>query len=329
MKTVSLLNQDRRRVRATHRVSGFTLVEMLVVIAIIAMLASLITGAAVMARGAAKRAVIVTEIGQLEMACQAYKEKFGEYPPDGTDVPTVTRHIAKAFPRFTGTPPAYLTAATRLGPMQSLVFWLGGMPDPVTGQPIGFSADPTNPFDATNASRIRPFYDFNPAQLATGRLDVSSTANALNTYRYWPTGVTRHHHRRRIQLLRVHRLLPRENSNYTLDGTSIEAVPTPGVIKSVQDVDAASTTVYPAYNSSASLPQPPTPPTPPTTTVWVNPQSFQIFSSGVDSRYAPLTVVTKGLAFPSGTNIGTNPDGTTSRDNITNFAGGTLESRMP
>ncbi len=64
------------------RAAGFTLVEMLVVITIIGILAGLVIPAVVVAMRKAKEATIVMEISQLDMALKAYKEKFGEYPPD-------------------------------------------------------------------------------------------------------------------------------------------------------------------------------------------------------------------------------------------------------
>jgi prepilin-type N-terminal cleavage/methylation domain-containing protein len=142
----------RRRVRRS-----FTLVEMLVVIVIIGILAGLITGAALVVQRKAKNTVMRTEIADLEAALVAFKEKFGDYPPDGTDGTAVTAFVARAFPRYRlGTLPA---AATSANPTTALVFWLGGMPDG-TGVPNGFSANPTNPFDGST-SRIGPFYEFN------------------------------------------------------------------------------------------------------------------------------------------------------------------------
>ena len=61
---------------------GFTLVEMLVVITIIGILAGLAIPAVIVARNRAKITAVAMDIKQLEMACQHYKEKFGEYPPD-------------------------------------------------------------------------------------------------------------------------------------------------------------------------------------------------------------------------------------------------------
>ena len=86
----------------------------------------------------------------------------GQYPPASTDNPkAVEQFLAKAFPKYKGGLPEkykHLDAAS------SLVFWLGGTTDK-DGKMIGFSATPDNPFDTANASRIGPFFDFDPKRL--------------------------------------------------------------------------------------------------------------------------------------------------------------------
>jgi type II secretory pathway pseudopilin PulG len=130
---------------------------MLVVITIIGILAGLVVTAALVARKKAKNAAIVIDLNQLEAALKAYKEKFGEYPPDFAGLqntqsdPTtgqtyqvgvqrlILRHLARAFPRYT---PAggwngfktdvdtnwHINVDT-LTPSTALMFWLGGQPD--------------------------------------------------------------------------------------------------------------------------------------------------------------------------------------------------------
>lgn len=141
---------------------GFTLVEMLTVIAIIGILVALVAGAMVAVRPRVQKAMIDAEIKQLEMALEAYKATYGEYPPDGTDATAVKRHLAKAYPRATG------LNVTGINPGNALVFWLGG---PIKdGRPIGFSKKPTNPDftgSDTTTPRTTPLFEFNPAQFGT------------------------------------------------------------------------------------------------------------------------------------------------------------------
>ena len=170
--------------------SAFTLVELLVVIVIIGILMGLITGAASMARSSARRAGIGVEIANLDLALKKYRDQFGEYPPDCTDVSSnltgtpgavFMRHLNRAFPRFVlpaaagSTPQAqfnYLKGQflnisglnlSYLDASGSLVFFLGGWPivpgyayshGNFSGQMVYFSSDPTDPFDlyATNAN---------------------------------------------------------------------------------------------------------------------------------------------------------------------------------
>ena len=68
---------------------GFTLIELLVVIAIIAVLASLVAGLSGTAGRKMKESRIQAEIAAIETAIEAYKVKFGHYPPDNPDNPVL------------------------------------------------------------------------------------------------------------------------------------------------------------------------------------------------------------------------------------------------
>jgi prepilin-type N-terminal cleavage/methylation domain-containing protein len=200
---------------------AFTLVELLVVIVIIGILMGLVVGAASMARNAARRAGISAEISQLDLALKKYRDTFGEYPPDCTDMvggqgTYFMRHISRAFPKFYvpgSNPQAQFSwlnnkfAAVsgiylaNLDPSEAMVFFLGGWPllqnSPYykagfSGQLVYFSSDPTDPFDISAyaaggyaripTSRMQPLFTFDPLRLQAGR---------GNLYQFFPrTGVS-------------------------------------------------------------------------------------------------------------------------------------------
>jgi len=100
--------------------SGFTLVEMLVVITIIGILVGFTAVYLGPVRVAARNAAINVEIDQLEMSLENYKNEYDDYPPTFIDVNLVAelgdtvpnrdrqndarnaviRHLRRAFPRY-------------------------------------------------------------------------------------------------------------------------------------------------------------------------------------------------------------------------------------
>ncbi|MBL9082219.1 MAG: prepilin-type N-terminal cleavage/methylation domain-containing protein [Planctomycetales bacterium] len=145
---------------------GFTLVEMLVVITIIGMLMALVSVAVWKALERANQTKIIVEIGQLQSAIQAYKEKAQQYPPCLAQINIADRkvrfmrHVQIAFPNsnyatssgtfdtirnnlmagngVTSQPYNYKNAAgdirqldlNTLDQAEAIVFWLGGFPTP-------------------------------------------------------------------------------------------------------------------------------------------------------------------------------------------------------
>lgn len=65
-----------------QRNKAFTLIEMLVVISIIGVLAGLTVGISKLASDKMRRSRVKAELNALTMAIDAYKAKFGVYPPD-------------------------------------------------------------------------------------------------------------------------------------------------------------------------------------------------------------------------------------------------------
>jgi prepilin-type N-terminal cleavage/methylation domain-containing protein len=185
-----------------HRRSGFTLVELLVVITIIIILMGLLTPVVMIALGRAKEGRITLEIATLDGAIKAYKEKRGSYPPsDFTNLGTATyaggnfntgslntnslqyialsNHLSKAFPRcnvqteiaaiIVSNPNYPGKFPAPVSPAQAIYFWLSG-----------FSTDVEHPISAllTNSvgSREAPFFEFDKTRLSYANGNIPSTA---------------------------------------------------------------------------------------------------------------------------------------------------------
>ncbi len=152
---------------------GFTLVEILVVIAIIGLLVGLLLPAVNAARRSAKRARIKMEMASLVEALERVRTELGggEYPPDGTNAIDIQRFCRKAWPRVNwGNGGGGALAYPVCSADTALAFWLGGVQDGATNLFVGFSANPQNPFD-NNPSRVGPFFEFD-------RSNFKSTAPA-------------------------------------------------------------------------------------------------------------------------------------------------------
>src|SRR5688572_6155428 len=110
---------------------GFTLVEMLVVLAIIGVLAALLLPAVMSAIVRARTAAVAIELNQLNSAIESYKQDKGDYPPNFRDAAVLSRHIRKCYPKidnqYFNEFIAYLNVAGNgIDEGESLVFWLAG-----------------------------------------------------------------------------------------------------------------------------------------------------------------------------------------------------------
>ncbi|MDO4585919.1 MAG: type II secretion system protein [Planctomycetia bacterium] len=162
---------------------GFTLVELLIVIVIIGLLAGITSVAFHGVRQSVKSSLISTEMSQLSMALDAYKNKFGEYPPDFSDQAAVEKHLRKRWPRYNGSedyPDPVIDFNVRirtawnllpdsdLSYISSLVIWLGGLPSADNpNKPGGFFLNPTDPFNSSTGQREETFFDFDPKYIKT------------------------------------------------------------------------------------------------------------------------------------------------------------------
>ncbi|MDB4365777.1 prepilin-type N-terminal cleavage/methylation domain-containing protein [Pirellulales bacterium] len=182
--------------------SGFTLVELLVVITIIGVLAALITPAVFQARRSGQISAIKAEIDLLHMAMMHYKNEYGSFPPavsPGGSSGVAASHIQRLFPRSSPSPSAVTDDA-------ALVGWLGG-----------YSKNPTNPLALPRVklfefdqNRVTSTNQFHP------REKLGSPYRYVNSAQYFLTRTPTSYTLRPFVQLRVTEDL---NGNGVLDGT--------------------------------------------------------------------------------------------------------------
>src|SRR5579863_2377979 len=163
-----------------HLRPSFTLVELMVVIVIVALLASLIVPALFQAQRKAREAKVVAEISGLSTAIASFKAKYGVEPPSqivihltaaGWNSDAANRGIIRGiWPQFdftmgsgSGTAyPSYWTDPVTLNSGECLLFFLGGIQTAAKQPPGGFAKDPRYPFApvSVTANRDGPFFEF-------------------------------------------------------------------------------------------------------------------------------------------------------------------------
>jgi prepilin-type N-terminal cleavage/methylation domain-containing protein len=309
--------------------SAFTLVELLVVIVIIGILAGLITVGASRALIAAKETRVKTEVDNLHGAIEAYKQKYGEYPPSNMyDRQALIRHIARAFPRSNPASPGFLMPPPETSAAEVLTIFLGG-----------FTADPQYPFSEPyidkngngkwdNLPASDPNYealmDWNGngahdgGQIATGSAIFSFDKSRLTVgnrgFVYKPQGLEAPY-----VYFRVNDLTPTSYMPFW-DPAAVPPLSLPNVQGIAVAYLAAATGGAPANQAA-------------------NPESFQIISAGLDNDYGSVLMKanpgtpppaqvpdpTGYKVFPTGTNYSTGDN-----DNITNFnSSRTLDDARP
>jgi type II secretory pathway pseudopilin PulG len=164
------------------------LVELLMVIAIIGILVGMgVVGINAGAKAIQKRAIAL-EVAAISQAVEAYKMKYGDYPPDGSSRAAFEAHFRKAFPNIKPSefgllvPPLVnsQTPASVMDPAEALVFCLGGFSNnpqlPFSGAGGPFSKADGGGYQY-NVDRSNGFFEFGQEKLTLGLQGTATQSN--------------------------------------------------------------------------------------------------------------------------------------------------------
>jgi type II secretory pathway pseudopilin PulG len=312
------------RARRPFQSAAFTLVELLVVIVMITILAGMLLPAVNRVRIKALNARIAMEIKNMERGFEAYKEKYGDYPPDFTDWDVVERHVDTAWSHIERGNPAREWELFRMhamhwnvSPAEALAFWLGG-----------FSTNPKRPFTGKGGPFIR--YVPNPSRPNEIHL-VPNPDREPGVFEFDMSRVSREHEGI-VPVASPFRVYtpPGRNEPYVYFDSRRYAIgyywpdqrlPADAPIRRGRGVARPYLSTRPSPSSPFGL-------------EWVNKHTFQIISAGLDGHYGSIIsdpanpLAEPRQQYPLGANYLSPGDG--DDDNIANFSeGGPLKDSKP
>lgn len=353
-----------RRVRR----AGFTLVEVLTVIAIIGVLVGLLIPAISAARRYIAQSAMAFEVLTLSNAIDQYKNKYGDFPPDGSNSSVLQKHLKQVFPNMAPTELVLLddyadcitgSPVGVMDPPEALVFFLGGFSDDPaypfsgvggpffiqdsSGAQVNSSTPPASRGSVQyNVTRNNPFFEFKQEQLyldtSTGltistdeALLASSPNDLLPAFR--PSGSN----------IAPYVYFDSRTYSFPVSGDRFFNYYAPsdrGVARPYKS-DDLRTTVAPTVNADAHF-------------RYADDDSFQIIGAGLDDFYGGIAGLPNGglagqfnaspvfYAYPSGQSLNISngnkgdftrysEDGSASfqLDNVTSFSDGVLEDALP
>lgn len=282
--------------RPSHQTgrSGFSLVELLMVILIIAALMALILPSLGGARDSARLAQVKAEVTRLETAIAAFKARYNVNPPSFIAIPATgsawtgiyassRRELRKIWPQFSFATNGGLgnTGPVFLSGDECLVFFVGGVYTGSATSPayIGFSKNPATPFSSTGANRDSSFYEFDPGRF------VDIDGDGLLSYIDTLSGQTSPF--LYISLESKSNVQQQPDVPDTFDIANVPTVDSSGVLTAWVDRQLGNPAL--AYHQNAAR-----------TVKWKK-DSYQLISPGKDNTYgaASSTAVLGALAYPA------------------------------
>jgi prepilin-type N-terminal cleavage/methylation domain-containing protein len=195
-----------------QRRTAFTLIELLIVIAIIAVLVALLDPAVMMMAVKGTDAKEINDLKQLDIALNLFKADKKCYPPSKIVLypsyadyfkglnPLYDQDSLQAINRiwpnlgaFTyinwastvnPAPPGFPATGVILEGDQCLVFFLGGVYDPAQNGMMGFSTNPKNPSMDNAAGERKKYFDFPAGRLSTSK--STSFPSYMDNYAQMP-----------------------------------------------------------------------------------------------------------------------------------------------
>ena len=277
---------------------GFTLVEMLVVVAIIGILAAILIPTLYGVILQAQRSTIAQEVNQMHQAVESYKQNQQDYPPDFSNPSIVVRHFRKAFPRHdevrivnNATGQFKIDAVqdlidANITPSEALVFWLSQLAN-----------DPRRPLTAGPSAERKVVFPFEEERLILTRtIKVGKLRDASNVPDN-TTGID----------LRLFQYVPEHGVDapyiyFDSRTYRIASIPWPP--------GATSEAVRPYLRRVKNEAQP--------FLKFANPSTFQILSAGIDADYGSVPIARTAAGAIDPTATGTKVFATGEADNDPN-----------